>query len=199
MSILQRAAETVAGAEASLRGLIAEAAAIGDYVSVETLATWASTLNSICAQDRQVTGEAIELPTPINGKPASATEVNSAKRARRRSYPVFAKSGETLVKIAWSKSSKSEYQHKSPRFVASKLVEALARIGKKGSVVAMEKVLPLKAEDGSAVPDYQVYVSLAWFRHIGAVKQNGRQGYTIKNPGQLLGLVEAAWAELPES
>jgi hypothetical protein len=112
---------------------------------------------------------------------------------------VFAKSGDVLVKIAWSKSSKTEYQHKAPRNVVQKLADALARRSEGGSIISMDTVLPLKADDGSQIPDYQVYVSLAWFRQIGAVKQNGRQGYTVKKASELLQQVEAAWADLPRA
>jgi hypothetical protein len=80
----------------------------------------------------------------------------------------------------------------------SKLAEVLGRNGKAGSLISMDKVLPLKLDDGSDVPDYQSYVSLAWFRQIGAVEQIGRQGYTIKKPADLPGVVQAAWNDLPE-
>ncbi len=119
--------------------------------------------------------------------------------SKRRTYPVFAKSDDVLVKIAWSKSSKSEYQHKSPRTVTNVLAESLTHHARSRAVVSMDKILPLKASDGSEIPDYQVYVSLAWLRHIGAVKQNGRQGYTVKKLDELLQKIDAAWANLPEA
>lgn len=196
MSILQRAIGVVTEAEASLRRMIGEAAENGDYSSVETLARWAQNLNDLCSESIQ--------SWPATAKPASApVAIAHSKPVRtsgkRRSYPLFAKSSDTLVKIGWSKSSKSEYQHKSPRAVLTELVAALAKQGKNGSVVSMDKILPLKLGEDSEVPDYQVYVGLAWIRQIGAVKQNGRQGYTINNPGELTNTVEAAWSKLPDA
>jgi len=114
-------------------------------------------------------------------------------------YPAFAKSGDVLVKIAWSKSSKSEYQHKSPRMVIKVLANSFTHHAKSGGVVSMDNVLPLKADDGTEIPDYQAYVSLAWLRQIGAVKQNGRQGYTVKKVDDLLQEIEVAWSKLPEA
>jgi hypothetical protein len=203
MSILQRATQTVAEAESSLRRMIGEAAESGDYPVVETLAVWASMLNELCKNEHRVESLAeqpiqqvtCKITTPTNAKATTASKAIG----KRRSYPYFARSGDTIVKLAWSKSSKSEYQHKSPRTVAVRLADTLSRQSKNGAVVAMERVLPLKLDDGTPVPDYQVYVCLAWFRQIGAVKQNGRQGYSIKAPTELGKLIEAAWCELAEA
>jgi len=183
--------------------MIGEAAASGDYSAVETLVRWASVLGELSQRERRIeappSASSLSPPTNTDAEPKNTTGARVAKAmGKRRTYPFFARSGDSLVKVAWSKSSKSEYQHKSPRKVALKLAEALARQAKNGAIVAMEKVLPLMLDDGASVPDYQVYVSLAWFRQIGAVKQNGRQGYTIKQPSELGKKIESAWSELAE-
>lgn len=198
MEHLRRAIDSLRQTEASLRRIIGEAAEVGDYSCVETLARWATQLREMCPETPRAEGRPSEAPVALEDR--STTTLKPKKPAvRRRSYPFFTKFGETLVKIAWSKTSKSEYQHKSHKSVAEKLAEVLSRHGKNGAVVAMERVLPLKLDDGSEVPDYQVYVSLAWLRQIGVVKQNGRQGYTIKKPGELGKIVAAAWSELTEA
>jgi hypothetical protein len=132
-------------------------------------------------------------------KGPSRKVLRSLARNKRGSYPVFARAGDVLVKIAWSKSSGTEYEHKAPRTVVQKLADALARCSESGSIISMDDVLPLKANDGSQIPEYQAYVTLAWFRQIGAVKQKGRQGYTVKKASELLQQVEAAWADLPRA
>jgi hypothetical protein len=205
MSILQRATETLASAEAGLKRLIGEAAEQGEYASVETLVRWASTLGTMRSEEPGPKNDSTAPRVPgQNGKSVEPKEPKrkisgSSAKHKRRAYPVFAKSGDVLVKIAWSKSSKTEYQHKAPRGVVHKLADALARHPENGSVISMDHVLPLKADDGSQIPDYQAYVSLAWFRQIGAVKQNGRQGYTVKKASELLQQVETAWANLPRA
>jgi hypothetical protein len=184
--------------------MIGEAAEKGDYGSVETLVRWASVLGELSSEQRR------EPSTP--GDPSTQSVSNSVAipeakpkakspkaSGKRRSYPYFSKTSNNLVKTAWSKSSKSEYQHKSARIVSTKLAEVLARKGRDGNVVSMDTVLPLNLDDGSVAPDYQVYVSLAWFRQIGVVKQNGRQGYTIKVPSEIARTVDVAWSELPEA
>jgi len=185
MSIEQRARKVLSDAESELRRLIAAAAQAGDYTSVEAVTSWAAILNQAVADGRAPTSS----PSPCSDA-KSRTRNSSKKRtkasqkkttrskAKTRSYPKFARSGDSLVKIAWSKSQKGEYKHKSPRSVLLLLVDALDDLLGEGSLVAMEDILPLRAEDGQEIPDYQVYLCLAWLRSIGAVQQKGRQGYT---------------------
>ncbi len=195
MSILERAIEKLKAVETSLRGMIAEAAANGDYSSVEKLAKWAGTLGAIYDGEPLQLRVADQLVPAPDREPAAnsscrrgpGASVREPKRQKRRRYPVFAKSGDALVKIAWSKSSKSEYQHKSPRVAATALADSLVRHASGNAIVRTEMILPLKTNDGSEIPDYQVYVCLAWLRKIGAVKQNGRQGYTVKTPLNSIG------------
>jgi hypothetical protein len=205
MSILQRAAETLASAEADLKRLIGEAADQGEYSSVETLVRWARTLGAMRSEG-QSPHETSGTPQAHNGQPEPMKDKRPGRkplrklaRNKRGSYPQFARAGDALVKIAWSKSSGTEYEHKAPRSVVQKLAHALAHRSENGSMISMDDVLPLKADDGSQIPDYQAYVGLAWFRQIGAIKQKGRQGYTVKKASELLKQVEVAWGDLPSA
>jgi hypothetical protein len=208
MSILQNAIDTLVSAEAAMKRLIAEAAEHGDYSLVEKLAKWAGSLGGMYTEE-QSAAQSNRQPSVPSGNEATTPPVAVATKrkastkkpghSKRRAYPVFAKSGDSLVKIAWSKSSKSEYHHKSPRFVAKVLADSLIRQDKESAIVSMDKILPLKTDDGSEIPDYQVYVSLAWLRKVGAVKQNGRQGYTVKKTNDLQAVIDNAWSNLPEA
>jgi len=205
MPILQRAIQTMMDAEAALKRLIGEAAERGEYALVEKLAKWASGLGAMCSEEQQVTRRDQKAALSHAQNHTSPTTLLKRKAplktsgySKRRAYPVFAKSGDVLVKIAWSKSSKSEYQHKSPRMVIRILATSLAHQARDGAIVSMDKILPLKAEDGSEISNYQVYVSLAWLRKIEAVKQNGRQGYTVMNLDAIFDKIDAAWSGLPE-
>jgi len=86
----------------------------------------------------------------------------------------------------------------STSFESATLPELLAKTAKNRTMVTMDKILPIKLEDGSEAPDYQAYIGLAWLRHIGAVKQNGRQGYTISKPSDLMNTVTAEWLKVDE-
>lgn len=207
MSILQLAMQALADAETALKRLISEAAERGDYSSVETMARWASTLGVMCSEKQPLADQAHKIATPSHAQQRASRAPASKRKApsrtsghsKRRTYPVFAKSGDVLVKIGWSKSSKSEYQHKSPQMAIKVLANSLTHRARNGAVVSMDRILPLRTDDGTEIPDYQAYVSLAWLRQIGAVKQNGRQGYTVKKLDELLQEIDVAWSNLPEA
>ena len=62
----------------------------------------------------------------------------------------------------------------------------------------MDKVLPLKDPvTGSAFPDYQSYLCLAWLKCGGLVIQHGRQGYSLPKGIELDKSIETHWANLP--
>jgi hypothetical protein len=118
-------------------------------------------------------------------------------RVRKGEYPKFVREGDSLIKIGWSKSDKAEYEHKSTKKVLSLLVPSIAKSGASGKKFSMEKLLPLKDEDGGEVPGYQAYLCLAWLRTTGLVQQHGRQGYTISKKVDFPNSVETAWENLP--
>ncbi len=206
-SIIQKAVVNLKETEVELRNLIGEAASKGDYSTVEVLARWASSVVDMGAGyglsvKPTLRHEKVSIASPPSesndSKVSKSNPKVSKSPSKKRIYPFFAKSGNTLVKVAWSKSSKSEYQHKSPLDVLNSLVAALIVSSENGSIVTMEKVLPIKLQDGSEVPDYQSYVCLAWLRQTELVKQNGRMGYTVEAPSQLKEATENYWNALPE-
>lgn len=75
------------------------------------------------------------------------------------------------------------------------LVASLQEVGRGGRSFTMEEVLPLvDPSERSEIPSYRVYLSLAWLRTIGLVKQHGRQGYSLSGGDDLKDLVQAEWA-----
>ncbi len=199
MKSAEKASKILQNAEADLRKLIGEAAGDGDYSGVETIAAWASSLHKLSEH-------AVALPESSNGskKTAIRTKKTKKKTAKQRgqrngSYPKFAVSGDTLVKIAWSKAKKGEYKHKSPKSVACVLADTLDRLFAENELVSMETVLPIKDADGNDIPDYQVYLCLAWLKAAGAVNQKGREGYTQSNSKETVQSdLKVAWHNLPK-
>ena len=103
-----------------------------------------------------------------------------------------------MVKIGWSPSEKAEYEHKCPKKVLSLLGSALAKAGASGKRVAMNRVIPLlDPADSKRIPDYQVYLCLAWLRELGFVIQHGRQGYSLASKAPIGPAIETSWADLP--
>ncbi len=129
---------------------------------------------------------AVTTPSPVKG------------RAKKAEYPKFLREGNSLVKLGWSPSEKSEYEHKSPREVLLLLISAVSKVGKNGRRFSMDKILPLiNPADNSRVPDYQAYLCLAWLKVLGFLTQHGRQGYSQTTRAPIEPLIESHWAALP--
>lgn len=171
--------------EADLRSLVAAAADSGDYDAVIRITSWAKQVASMLGAATVVA-------------PERRSTTDSPKKATvRPTYPRFLKRGDYLVKIGWSKREKSEYQHKVPHHAALVLAQAAAKVGNDGRIFQVNALLPLvDPKDGSEIPDYQVYLVIAWWRNAGLLDQHGRQGYSISNASQLHQAVESAWTNL---
>lgn len=184
---MTKAAKVLAKCEADLRALVASAADSGDYDAVLRITSWAKQISAMAG-----------------GAPAGAPEKKLATGgtktiAARPAYPRFVRRGDHLVKIGWSRREKSEYEHKAPRQATLALAKAAAEAGTDGRIFQINPLLPLSdPKDGSEIPDYQVYLVIAWWRSAGLLDQHGRQGYSIPNATQLYQAVESAWARLLE-
>lgn len=184
-----KAVKSIRGCETELRSLLAAAADAGDYEVVLQLTSWAQQLAALASS-----AEAGASPQ----KTAIVTPYSSAKRAAKgKDYPRFGRRGESLVKIGWSKREKTEYEHKAPKRAVDLLVNALVRTGTNGRIFQANDILPLADPDeGSEIPAYQVYLTLAWLRSLGLVDQHGRQGYSITKSKELVANVDGAWHSL---
>ncbi len=224
METLSRGADVIRRAEGELRGLLAQAADLGEYDNLRVLADWAKQLGTMI-QDVPANGNSPqshgERGTDPARKPLQDTSNNDpqqrsrklngatgkrgllarksgSRKHKREEYPKFFREGEELIKVGWSKSEKATYEHKAPKRVLSLLIEALVRAGTTGERFTMEELLPLRAsEDDSEVPSYQAYLTLAWLRSENLIVQHGRQGYSLPSDTNLPVATEECWQHLP--
>jgi hypothetical protein len=199
MDIIQRTEDLLTETESTLVRFAGEAGAARDYDRAASLIEIARKIKQIA---EQFTSSASKNEVRVN--PADETKVvhpiaesRTPVRSRNKlgQYPKFLREGDNLVKIGWSKSQRAEYEHKSPKRLLAVLCESLT--GANGKRIMMDKVLPLKDPvTGSAFPDYQSYVCLAWLKSAGLVTQHGRQGYSLPKGIELEKSVEALWAGL---
>lgn len=212
MDTAKRAAEVLRDTEQRLRDLMGEAVASGEYdmvvqltelaKGVSALATWPEgpPVSPVAKSAVQVVNT---LPAPVplqSGVPCRyAGKPTPRKRKDKRVYPRFYRQNDSLVKVAWSKREKKEYEHKAPWRVVEGLAAALTRQGANGRLFTSEDILPLSdVSDGSEVPSYQAYLALAWMRAEELLVQHGRRGYTVKNVSQFSEAVVTRWKQLPE-
>jgi hypothetical protein len=199
MSIIQRTENLLADTERTLVGLANEAGAARDYDQAASLIELARKIKQLGEQFRSTASKAAEAPNPLDAlmELGAAAEIKVPVKTRNKlgQYPKFVREGDNLVKIGWSKSQRAEYEHKSPKRLLAVLCDSLTSAN--GKRIMMHKVLPLKDPvTGSAFPDYQSYVCLAWLKSAGLVTQHGRQGYSLPKGIVLQKSVEALWANL---
>lgn len=194
-------------AETALVGLAGEAGATRDYDSAQALFHLAREIKHLAENFEHSLGafenRQLDAGIAANGSAgvaASPPRSLSQKRRQNRlgEYPRFVREGESLVKIAWSKSERTEYEHKCPREALIGFCASLQRAGAEGGRFSMDRVLPVNARDGETeVPSYQCYLCLAWLRALGLVTQHGRQGYSLPDGVKLHDSVQAHWSRLP--
>ena len=199
MSILQRTDNLLAETERNLVGLANEAGAARDYDQAASLIELARKIKQLGEQFRGTASRPSEAPNAldaikdVHGVTLTTTPIRS--RNKLGQYPKFLREGDNLVKIGWSKSQRAEYEHKSPKRLLAVLCESLTSAN--GKRIMMDKVLPLKdPATGSAFPDYQSYLCLAWLKSSGLVTQHGRQGYSLPKGVDLEKSVATHWANL---
>lgn len=201
-----------------MRELLAEAAANGDYDAVLQLTAWARQLRALSAEVGG-TGDPSDEDTGAGGGPEHAArnaasagappcqtrkprkapkETDGATRTARRrtTYPKFTREGDDLVKTGWSKKGGKEYQHRAPGSIIDLVGVALVDQATDGQPITTAKLLPLEDTSLGTLPDYQVYVCLAWMRHEGLLQTQGRQGYRVVEPSKLRQELRRRWDRL---
>lgn len=195
--------------EQNLRNLVAEAVREGDYAGVLRITDWAKALASLAAEGRagqpastNMTASGTAKGTSAKQGPFTRAVAPDARRAKHASdeYPKFFRRGDEVVKVGWSKKERKEYNHRAPREAINAAATAVKQVGAKGKLFNGDALLPLKdPSSGTAVPDYQAYVALAWLKHLGVVEQRGRRaGYMLVPSKQIDSTITTAWPELAE-
>jgi len=198
MEYIVLATETLERAEKELREIVAKAAASGDYACVVQIASWAKILRDQL-EPKLPRHEAAPPSSDRNGSVAPAKNGVGQRKTKRAAddYPRFFRRGDELIRIAWSRRARSEYQHKTTDAVLKTVAETLSRLGRKGRIFSTDEVLPLRDPQGAEVPAYQAYVCIALLKLTGLIEQRGRQGYSIASPDDLTSAVDAIWRKLP--
>ncbi len=133
-----------------------------------------------------------------NCPPQALCAARDKSKPKRRDYPKFLVSKDTLHKISWSKSEKKEYTHKIGKEAYGFTLAAIHALAQWGpSPFTVDQIVE-KAEKkaGQPVPVYQVYVAVAFLRQHGVIRRVGREGYVAVAENQAAG--SRLWDELAE-
>lgn len=135
--------------------------------------------------------------TPSNEEGPSSV-AGRRQRSRHRTLPRFERDGDRLVKVAWSKRDRREYEHRAPREVVFFLLDAVRRNKGEGALFESQHILPL-VENGREIPSYQAYLVLAWLREEGIIRKKGRNGYILKPQTATAERIDELWKALPST
>jgi hypothetical protein len=205
--ILVTAEETISGAEVKLRGMMQTALTKQRYADVARLAPLADGLLNILRMARN--GDA-SSPTSVIADPVRAEnhaiksdgKMGRAPSTKNRlpepSDPRIERPGDRLVKIAWSKKDRREYEHRAAADIIFRIAELFERDRSPGVAFMMDGLMPFKTGSGADIPSYQAYLALAWFRSLGAIEPRGKDGYAVV-VDNLRTRVKSAWDSLPDA
>ncbi len=215
MNALEEAKAVLNDAEQNLRMILRRAAEEGEYAHLQQVAGWAKLLNASLAgaisptpdvvasalanPPRKRATEAVDKAIerqPLARKKKKRIAKTKKRRSSKKGYPQFLRTGDSVVKIGWSKRDGKPYEHKAPKSVLHSLIKAVVRAGSGGEVFMIESLLPLNDTSGAQIPDYQAYLTLAWLRSIQLITQHGRQGYSIPLGIDLADESAKRWDEL---
>ena len=204
---LKSAQNALERCEVEVCDLVGEAAKDKDYKAVDRLSELAQNLEHLKKSLEAHKHVSLSLPTVSEQREAFDRQSNmttkkprqSKQPTRRRTrrptgYPKFEVEGNSLVKISWSKTKKSEYVHKAPKRVLESLIQTLLGLGGKREIVATERMFPLE-NNGNQFPDYQSYLCLLWLKQNKLVIHHGREGYQVNEPDSLQTNCELCFAK----
>ena len=211
MAIALSYSQTLSSCEAELQKLAAEAMANGDYDSARRGLELAEQVAGLYeleepdpkrTQSRQKTSARDSTRQPGRAKTPKKQKsqvVKSRKKpASSKAYPRFAKDGDKLVKIGWSKRTREEYEHKAPLVAVEAFAAHLRKHTEEGRIFKIDDIMPLADPDSEGeLPSYQIYLALGWLRSIDAVSKHGRNGYSAKANAISKKSISQAWDQLP--
>lgn len=191
-------------AETALKGLIAQELEVGRYSQVtrlvrivETLSGLAETMAGPSPPKANVIAERTKRADAVSVR-RSSMDATGRRSSKASQYPKFARSDNRLVKTGWSKKNREEYEHRVPREAVEAFARSLWSNMEPGRPFTMEEVLPVYDASGDKLPDYQVYLALAWLRNEDAIRKVGRNGYVLSIPTMDSEMFDTLWNRLPE-
>lgn len=190
--------EILRHAENQMRELMREALADGRYADVAQIAQTADALARLLQTESIETEPNLPVERLFHGAASPHPSKAAATPRHKRAYPRFEREADKLVKIAWSKRDRKEYEHKAPQFVIDSLITSIQNSKGVGAKFVPAEVFPLKhPKSKKEVPSYQSYLAMAWLVHEGVIVKYGRDGYVLKPTAATNDRISSLWSALP--
>lgn len=200
------AVKVIRRAEEELRAQAQRALAEGRYVEVAAIARMADGLAQLAALNGADPAsnppgltDSVRDAVPGTREPIQpAIPPGKTARGNRKAFPRFEREEDKLVKIAWSKKDRAEYEHKAPRQVVNLLIDSIKGRKGLGARFIADDIFPMKDQKTKKeVPSYQAYLALLWLVHEGVITKYGREGYALKPTAATPEHVSELWEALP--
>ena len=134
-------------------------------------------------------------PTPRVRKKQSRDVSRSRKK---EAYPKFFTRGGYLYKEGWSRTEKKPFLHKLSQKTYTAVVKALSDLAGSTTPVRTDTILEHRElYSGDPIPQYQVYIVIAFLQQSGAIKRIGREGVLI--PSEIRDNATEVWTELAQT
>ena len=186
-------------AEQSLRKLISRAALKRQYDELTWIVELAKQVLDIrdrnAVVDERSNVDANVTPTrSLTAPGVSRAPLRRAGPLKRTSdYPRFSAQNDRLVKTGWSKKKKGEYEHRAPKTAIERVFDGIRQFGTQ-KLFDVDAVTPLVVHGDDAIPSYQIYMAIGWFRDVGYLEKCGRNEYRVTDAAAVE--FESLWQKL---
>ena len=195
-TFMKQALDVLRDAEVKLCGLIPKALAGHRDEDADRLMELARLLaDARCSRAKSGSADA---DTSRGPQPERKRHAKARKKRKASPYPKFFREGNALLKLGWSRKSRSEYEHRASREAVLAVAERVAEVASTETRFPVEDLSDVRIAHGEEpISGCQIYLCVAWFRKTGLIVQHGRRGYTLPiTPAKFPARVESAWDEL---
>ncbi len=195
---------TLKKAEAELKELAKQAINQGAYAEVKAITDMANSLSDLRASISSGTS------SPVSRLDETSIATTDGKKQRgmqtgmhalqivhpvvSTDYPRFERQDNKLVKLGWSSKDSRIYEQRTPYDAVEEICRRFLEKSGPKKLLRLEKILPLKFDNGDEIPSYQVYLVLKWLQSLSVVERQGKDGYAVAKDGLDL---KALWRDTP--
>lgn len=208
MRSLDRIKAVLDTAESELRDIAKDPLSRGDYSEVTAITALAKAIaelrNSAAHpagrndESQSVTSAIVQPALPIEApsrteEPTGRTGIRH-KELDKSGFPRFERHAKRLVKLGWSSKDRRVYEQRVPIETVEEICQRFAERAGSKKLLKIEKLLPMKTDEGEEIPSYQVYLVLKWLQQNSVVERQGKDGYAV---GQADFDVKSLWDKTP--
>jgi hypothetical protein len=191
-SIDSKLSKILKSAEKAVLEILSESAVARDYGAIDRSREIAEKIRGLNKGLIKGIGADEQVAGGNRRQPPKAKRTRKARTAKKREYPKFELNDGSLTKLGWSKKKNDTYVHRVPSSTVNLVFQALKEFGGDPDPVSSERIINFELLK-EKVPNYQVYIVLAFLKDRKVIASVGRDGFKI--PFEISMRIEAALSE----